>query len=46
MIDALIDNNSDKEEFIRFPKIYQPRIKNYINIISAYSDAEFKSHFR
>jgi len=49
-IEAIIDISSDVNSFSDedfFPKIYrQPRIRNYINTVSEYSDIEFKSHFR
>lgn len=43
------DSFSEEEEERDYPLLpiqARPRIKNYIDVITEYSDAEFKSHFR
>lgn len=43
-------DSSDEDELQNFiypsVKIIRPRIKNYLDIVNEYSNAEFKSHFR
>jgi len=49
-LEALNESSSDsseEEEQIESPiQTVRPRIKNYMDTINEYSDAEFKSHFR
>jgi len=49
-LEALNESSSDsseEEEQIELSiQTVRPRIKNYMDTINEYSDAEFKSHFR